>query len=102
MLLAAGLLTVIAVFETGLADRWMRNAIVRQIEQRTGARVEMGGFHFQLWGLRAEIANLTLHGLEPAAQPPLFHADRIDVAIRVLSFFGRQIALEKLIVERPQ
>ena len=81
---------------TGFAD-----ALISQIEQGTGARVEMGGFHFQLWGLRAEIDNLTVHGLEAADQPPLFHADRIDVAIRILSFFGRQIALDELIVERP-
>ncbi|MBZ5693901.1 MAG: translocation/assembly module TamB domain-containing protein [Acidobacteriia bacterium] len=100
--LTAGVLIVAAIFESGLAERWIRGAIVRQIEQRTGARVEMGGFHFQLWGLRAEIDNLTLHGLEPADQPPLFHADHIDVAIRVLSFIGRQIALEELIVQRPQ
>ncbi|HXQ25048.1 MAG TPA: translocation/assembly module TamB domain-containing protein [Candidatus Acidoferrales bacterium] len=102
VLIVATLFIVAAIFETGLADKWMRGAIVRQLEQGTGARVEMGGFHFQLWSLRAEIDNLTLHGLEPAGQPPLFHADRIDVAIRVLSFIGRQVALDELIVERPQ
>ena len=52
ILIVAAVLIVAAIFETGLAERWMRGAVVRQIEQRTGARVEMGGFHFQLWGLR--------------------------------------------------
>src|ERR1700690_4300588 len=95
-------LIVTVIFEMGLAERWMRNALIEQIEQGTGARVEMSGFHFRLWGLRAEIDNLTLHGLEAADQPPLFHAERVDVKVRIISFFGRQIALDKLIVEHPQ
>ena len=95
-------LIVVVIFESGLAEHWIRNALIQQIEQGTGARVEIGSFHFRLWGLRAEIDNLTLHGLETADQPPLFHADRIDAAIRILSFFGRQIALDELIVQRPR
>lgn len=93
---------VVVIFATGLAEHWVRSALISQIEQGTGARVEIGAFHFRLWGLRAEIDNLTLHGLEAADQPPLFHADRIDASIRIISFFGRQIALDKLIVQRPE
>jgi translocation and assembly module TamB len=88
--------------ETGLAERWVRGQLITQIERRTGARVELGAFHFHLWGLRAELDDLTLHGLEAAGQPALFHADRIDVKVRILSFFGRQVALDELIVERPE
>ena len=95
-------LIVVVIFESGLAEHWIRNALIQQIEQGTGARVEIGSFHFRLWGLRVEIDNLTLRGLEAADQPPLFHADRIDAAIRILSFFGRQIALDELIVQRPR
>src|ERR1700722_8170583 len=90
------------IFETGLAQNWLRNELIKRIAQGTGARVEIGGFHFHLWGLRAEIDNLTLHGLESSRQPPLFHADRIDASVRIVSFFGRQFALNRLIVERPQ
>ena len=102
LLIATVILVVAVIFETGLAEKWIRDSLVDQIEQGTGARVEIGAFHFRLWGLRAEIDNLTLHGLEAATQPPLFHADRIDVSIRILSFFGRQIALDELIIEHPQ
>jgi translocation and assembly module TamB len=102
ILIIAVAVVVIVIFATGLADRWIRSALIGQIEQGTGARVEIGAIHFRLWGLRAEIDNLTLHGLEAADQPPLFHADRIDASIRVISFFGRQIALDELIVQRPE
>jgi translocation and assembly module TamB len=93
--------TLVIIFQTGLAENWLRNEVITRIAQGTGARVEMSGFHFRLWGLRAEIDNLTLHGLEGANQPPLFHADRIDASGRILSLFGRQFALDRLIVERP-
>ncbi len=46
--------------------------------------------------------NLTLHGLEDACKPPLFHADRVDVGITVLSLVHRQFALSELVVDRPQ
>jgi translocation and assembly module TamB len=95
-------LALVVVVESRLAERWFRHEIARQIEDKTGARVEIGGFHLHFWRLRAEIENLTLHGLEGPGAPPLFHADRVNVAIRILSFLGRQIALDELIVERPQ
>jgi translocation and assembly module TamB len=91
---------VTLLFVTGLAERWARNALVNEIEQATGARVEMGAFHFHPWGLRVEVDNLTLHGQEARSEPPLFHADRLNASIRIVSFFGRQIALDELVVER--
>lgn len=102
IVLAAGALAVAGIFESGLAERWMRRAIIRQIEQRTGARAQIGGFHFHAFRLRAEIDDLTVHGLEGPGEAPLFHADHVNVAIRVVSFFGRQIALDELVVEHPQ
>src|SRR3984885_12474243 len=92
---------LVILFQTGLPAKWLRNELINGIAQGTGARVEIGGFHFHLWGLRAEIDNLTLHGLESSNQPPLFHADRIDASVRIISFFSRQFALDRLIVERP-
>jgi translocation and assembly module TamB len=100
-----GIVAIVAILviivETGLAENWLRNEVIKRIAQGTGARAEIGGFHFHLWGLRAEIDNLTLHGLESGNQPPLFHADRIDASVRVISFFGRQFALDRLTVGRP-
>ena len=100
--IAAIIAVALVIFETGLADHWLRGYAVRKIAESTGARVELGALHFKLWGLRAELDDLTLHGLEAADQPPLFHADRIEASVRVISFFGREFALEKLIVDRPQ
>lgn len=102
LLMVAAVLLAGTLYETGFSDRWFRHLVIRQIESRTGARVEMGAFHFRIRGLQAEIDDLTLHGLEAAGASPLFHAKRIRMGIRILSFFGRRIALDELLVERPQ
>jgi CheY-like chemotaxis protein len=41
---------------TGLADRWASKTIVEQLERTTGARVELGNFHFGWRLLTAESA----------------------------------------------
>jgi translocation and assembly module TamB len=93
----------VAVFlGTNLAQQWIRSVLVKQIQDRTGTRVEMDAFHLQIWRLRADIEGLTVHGLEAANAPSLFYADRVEVGLHILSFFRRQVALDELIVERPQ
>lgn len=86
---------------TGLADRWARRVIVGQLEKMTGGRVELGKFRFHPLRLRAELTDLTIHGLEPAGVPPFFHADFMLVDIRVDSFFRRKISLDEVRVDRP-
>ncbi len=93
---------VLFALTTSFFQRWVRNTIIQQLSDRTGARVEMGGFRLHPFVLRAEIDDLTLHGLEPLTAPPLFHADRIDVSLKILSFIGREIKLDKLTVQSPQ
>ncbi len=101
--LIAGTITLAAavLFNAGLVNRWLRDLAIHQIEQRTGATVEMGAFRFQLWRLEVEIDNLTLHGREAPGALPLFHADRTRASVRVLSAFRRQFALEELNVLHP-
>ena len=96
-------LSLCLVLWTGLADRWARRVIVGQLEKITGGRVELGKFRFRfrLFGLRAELTDLTIHGLEPAGFPPFFHADFVLVDIRVDSFFRRKISLDEVRVDRP-
>lgn len=81
------------VIASGLADRWARKTIVEQLEKATGARVELGNFHFGWRFLSAHFDGLTLHGREPLGSPPLFHADRLDFDLRIESFWGRKISV---------
>jgi translocation and assembly module TamB len=103
--LGLALLAIVALaatFKTGFVERWARRMVMRQLEQNTGARVELGSFHLHAWRLRVEMENLTLHGLEPAGTSPLFHAARLDLQIHILSLWGKQFALDELLIDRPQ
>jgi translocation and assembly module TamB len=100
--IAALVAAVIVIFETGLAEKWVRHIVVSQLEQRTGARVELGGFHLQTRQMSAEFDDLTLHGLEAAGAPPLFHAAHVNVTIHILSFFGKEFAIDELVFDHPQ
>src|ERR1700693_1063692 len=90
--LVAGLFIVLAI-ASGLADRWARRTIVADLEKTTGARVELGNFHFSWRVLTARFDGLTLHGREPAGSPPLFHADVLQFGVQIESFWGRKISL---------
>jgi translocation and assembly module TamB len=107
--LGLGLFTIVAliaavifIFETGIAERWVRHVVVKQLEQHTGARVDLDGFHLHALQMRAELDGLTLHGLEATGTPPLFQAAHVNIAIHVLSFFGKEIAINELIFDQPQ
>jgi translocation and assembly module TamB len=100
MVIATIGLTIFVV--THFNQEWVRRELISQIERRTGARVEMNAFAFDIWHLRFEISGLTVHGLETSGSPPLFHADRINLGVHIVSLLHKQIALDELIVDRPQ
>jgi translocation and assembly module TamB len=97
-------IVTIVVYKLGnrIAQHYLRGILISQIEERTGARVEMRYFFLHGVRLRAEIYDLTLHGNEPPGAPPLFHADHIDVGLKVISFFARDWRLDHLLVQHPQ
>ena len=100
-IVASAALAVFLVLWTGLADRWMRSAVIGEIEKMTGGRVELENFHFDPWHLRVELGNLTIHGSEPSGTPPFFHADSIFINLRGEAFWRRKISLRDLRMERP-
>jgi translocation and assembly module TamB len=102
LLIALCVLAVIYVVRKGIIDPWIERQMIAQIEQRTGTRVELGGFQLQLWHLHADLDNLTLHGLESPTEPPLFHADRVEIGIHIVSFFSRKVSLDRLILAAPK
>ncbi|MGB6623462.1 MAG: translocation/assembly module TamB domain-containing protein, partial [Candidatus Acidiferrales bacterium] len=95
----AAVITVI--METGLAEKWARSSVLQRIESSTGARVELGAFHFSLRGLRVEFDDLTLHGREGAGLPPFVHADQIRVGVHIISLFEKKVSLSDLELVQP-
>lgn len=93
---------ILLIVQSDVFQPWIQGLVARAIEQRTGTRVEMKKFHFETWHLDAEIDGLILHGLESPDSAPLFRADHATVSLRVISFLGRRITLDRFILDRPQ
>src|SRR5689334_17636660 len=59
--------------------------IVEQVNLATGGKTEIGRLDFQLWRLTAHLYNITMHGTEGADQPPLLHADKLTIRLKIVS-----------------
>jgi translocation and assembly module TamB len=75
--------------------------IVEQANLATGGRTEIGRLDFDLSTLTAHLYNITLRGTEGLDQPPLLHADKLTVRIKILSAMHRQVALRELLIDHP-
>ena len=51
--------------------------------------------------MTAHLYNITLRGTEGPGRPPLLHADKLTVRIKILSALHRQVALRELLIEHP-
>jgi len=100
-LLAALVLALVLIFATGAFDRWARPQIIAQVEKATGGRVELKGFEFNLFELRAVLRDFTIHGHETPGMPPFFHADELLVDVRLDSLWSRKFSLDEVRVDRP-
>ena len=92
----------LATLSSGALDDYIRRAIVDRIVQITGQPAELQTFHFDPWRLSLVLNGLTVHGLEPVGTPPLFRVDRLEVGLRVDSWWGRKFSVGDVEVSRPQ
>ena len=79
-----------------------REYIVRQIEQRTGATATLKTFGWSFWHERFRLDDLTLRGLEPAAEAPLAHFRRIDISLKFRTLLEKKIDLFELTFSEPE
>jgi translocation and assembly module TamB len=97
ILLTAGVIVV----RTRAFHQYLLATVVKYAQQATGGRVELGDFTFQLWGLRADLYRIAVHGTEPDTQAPLFSADHLAIDLRLLSLWKHTVDLEEIVVDRP-
>ena len=86
-------LAIAYVIASGLADRWARRTIVEQLEKTTGARVELGNFHFGWRLLTRAFRRTHLARTRAGGNPASVSRGRLQFDIHVESFWGRKISL---------
>ena len=82
-------------------QQYALSKFVEQADEATGGRTEIGGLDFSLSTLTAHLYNITLRGTEGPNQPPLLHADKLTMRIKILSALHRQVSLRELLIEHP-
>ncbi|HKT88185.1 MAG TPA: hypothetical protein VJQ59_07105, partial [Candidatus Sulfotelmatobacter sp.] len=106
---AAGIALLIGVvvvggyfyLKSGSFQRLAIRKIADQAYRATGARTEIGGMKLDLWTLTVHLYDITVHGTEPPMEPPLLHADRLTVRLKILSILHHQVALRELLLVAP-
>jgi translocation and assembly module TamB len=100
VLMACGIAGLVVV-RSGWFHEKVRERILAEIEQATGGRAEIGGFHFDWSSLTASVSPLVLHGTEPGGEQPLLSVASASIGLRVISMFERKFDLAYLLVEKP-
>ena len=104
--LAAGavvcVIAALLVIQTAWFHELVRQRMVREIEDATGGRVELGSFDFDWRTLTVTVRNLVIHGTEKPEEAPLARADLVRVGLKVISALEKRVDLESVLVERPQ
>src|SRR5438874_1198001 len=101
LLIAAVPIVLMVIISSGAADDYIRKAILDQIQKLTSGRAGLAAFHLNPWRLRVTLNDFTIHGREPAGTPPFFHADRLEVGLRIDSLRGRKVSLRDVEVSHP-
>lgn len=70
-------------------------------DSATGGKTHVGNMDFSLSDLTASLYDITLRGTEPDNQPPLLHADKLTVRLKIVSLLHRQVSLSELVMEHP-
>ncbi len=88
-----GLLIILAIVGIMVAQSdWLREKvrqrIVAELENDTGGKVEIGAFRFYWKTLTADVDKIVIHGAEPAGDPPLLRADRVQVELSITSLLN--------------
>lgn len=105
----AGIVGVIFVAAVGgylyLRSASFQRLAISKIEQEaaaaTGATTRIGSLDVNLSTLTAHLYDITLRGTEGPDQPPLLHADKLTVGVKIVSALRRQVSLSELLIESP-
>ncbi|MEZ5400073.1 MAG: translocation/assembly module TamB domain-containing protein [Bryobacteraceae bacterium] len=94
----AGLLTL----RSQWLERKVHERMVTEIENATGAKVEIGRFTYDWAPMRAAVEGFVLHGSEGENEPPLFAAERIAVGLKLISLWRKKVDLQSVEILRPR
>src|SRR5207245_2298066 len=102
-LLAIFALTAVLTLRSPWFHEKVRQRIVAELERATGGTATLGDWVFN-WRrlLTVQFKDLTLHGTEPSGAAPLIQARSIEVGLKIISFWKRNVDIESLAIVEPR
>ena len=101
-LLLVLVVAAILILQSSWFANLVRQKIIASVEEATGGRVELKSFRFDWMHLRADLRGFVLHGLEPAAAPPLLTVEHIEVGLKLTSPFTGWVHIASLLADTPR
>ncbi len=101
LLIVLALSSFLWFLTTDTFQQMARRRLVAELEQASGGKVELGGFHAIPLRLQVEVLDLTIHGKEAAGQQPFAHVDRLAGVINLSSLLGAKLAFHRLSLQHP-
>src|SRR6516164_5953235 len=103
LVVLGSLLGLVVVINSATFKAKLKNEIISQLNQVTGAKSSIGQLHVHLFPLRIVVTQLTVSGIGNELDPPLLSVQRIEVRPRIRTLFGRlQFASLDLLKPRVQ
>lgn len=86
---------------SGSFQRLALHKINEGVDSATGGRTTVGRLDLSLSTLTANLYDITMRGTEAADQPPLLHADKLTVRIKIQSLLHPKVSLRELLIDHP-
>ncbi len=90
------------VIQSACFHEKVRQRMVREIEDATGGRVELGSFEFDWHTMTVTARNLVIHGTEEPEEAPFARVAVVRLELKVISVLEKRVDLLSALVERPQ
>ncbi len=101
-LVLAVVIAGIIIVQTAWFHNMVRSQIVSAVEEATGGTATVGSFIFDWHHLRAYVRDFTIHGLETPPSAPLFHANLVEVDLKLTSPFHGFADIAYLLIDTAQ
>ncbi len=92
----------VLVLRSGWFHEKARQRIVEELERATGGSATLGAFVFDWRLFTLQFQDLTLHGTEPANAPALLQAKSIQIGLKLVSFWKRDVDVQSVVVSEPK
>lgn len=91
----------LGLLSTNAAHRYVLQRITKEVQDATGARLDIAGFSIHWWRLGADFDQVTVNSSPSSAGTPLFSADRISVDAGLHLFHTPKIAIQDVELDHP-